>query len=283
MSLANKEQIFSELKKISSAPDEQINLLKATLYLAGLNHIGLSFDRYLHHFENLTKEIKSYHENLIKNNREDDLVSRIEAFNYILFEKKGYCIEHEKDLLDSYDIIRAVDTRSGAPVLFGILFLDIARQLDWNVNAMSLPDHFLIKMVISNEHGILDPGKEFALLQAQDLREYIKQSLGENAELSSEYYEPLPNRYCLIVLLNMIKNIYIKNEDYNSARNIVLCIRAFAPSEFRSLLDLGVLSFKVGLYEEAITALEAYIEHTPNFNDRYDAELLIQDIKDTIS
>ena len=55
-----------------------------------------------------------------------------------------------------------------------------------------------------------------------------------------------------------------------------------APDEYRLLLDAGVLYAKVDKPMAAIRALEGYIEKTPNVQDRYEAGLILDHIREQL-
>ena len=115
-------------------------------------------------------------------------------------------------------------------------------------------------------------------MAASDIRSIVKAALGDSAELSASYFEPVSNRDILINQYNFIKSHQIEISDYEGALQTIEVMRLVAPGEFRLLLDAGVLYSRTGQNEKAIPALETYIERAPDHNDRYDAELLLEHI-----
>ena len=104
--------------------------------------------------------------------------------------------------------------------------------------------------------------------------------MGENAELSADYFEPATNREILVRLQNNIKYRQIDAEDYESAIKTVEVMRKIDPDEFRLFLDAGVLYARLKQTGAAIDALEDYIRLAPHDRDRHEAAILLQELKD---
>jgi regulator of sirC expression with transglutaminase-like and TPR domain len=111
----------------------------------------------------------------------------------------------------------------------------------------------------------------------------VKKVLGPEAELSSAYYEDSSNREILIRLQNNIKNRKIDAEDYAGALVNVQRMLMIDPDEYRLYLDAGVLYAKVEQARAAIDSLMAYIERAPHDGDRREAELLLQELAQSLN
>jgi regulator of sirC expression with transglutaminase-like and TPR domain len=129
---------------------------------------------------------------------------------------------------------------------------------------------------------IFDPFNQFTILGAPDLRSLIKLIAGQEAELSSSFYQAASNRDILIRLQNNIKLRQIEAENYGAALETVEVMRLLAPGEIRLLLDAGVLYARTGRRQEAISALEEYIKNAPTPEDRNDARQLLQNLRDSL-
>jgi regulator of sirC expression with transglutaminase-like and TPR domain len=116
-------------------------------------------------------------------------------------------------------------------------------------------------------------------MNAAELRQLLKSIAGKNAELSHNFYDPVENRDMLVRLENNLKKRLIDTEDYAQAVIVLEAMEALAPEEYRTLFDKGVLYAKLGQNGQAATALERYIEKTPNTRDKQQARMILQQIR----
>jgi len=63
----------------------------------------------------------------------------------------------------------------------------------------------------------------------------------------------------------------------------VQAMRAIDPSEYRLLLDDGVLQAKIGANRAAIKALSDYIDRSPDAREREDARLLLRHLEGQVN
>ncbi len=282
--VANPDSVMNALQVIGTQPDSSIDLAQAALYLAALNQPGLSLDRYEVHIRKLAQEVRERHDALIQAGAKDEAATRLAAMKHIIADKHEYAgdTEHYDDLQNA-SLIRVIDRRRGMPITLAILYIYVGRLLKWDVCGLNIPGHFLCRMDQDGQRLIFDPFSGCRVLQAPDLRQMIKKTLGPQAELSTHYYEPANNRTILVRLQNNIKLRLIEAEDYEGALNAVLAMRAIDPGEYRLLLDAGVLYARTNRLQKAIAVLENYITKAPGDHDRREASVLLAHLRDTLN
>ncbi|MCB1563742.1 MAG: transglutaminase family protein [Alphaproteobacteria bacterium] len=271
------------LKQIGALADDQIDPGPASIALAGMRRPGLSLERYIHHLEMLAHEVSERHRMLLEAGADDDVQTQLAALKYVIYENYGYSADTKgySDLNDA-DLVGVIDRRKGTPLALSILYISAAQAQGWSVSGLDMPGHFLCRLEKDGQRVIFDPFNSCTVLDAAGLRALIKKTLGPEAELSSDYYTPLSNRGILMRLQNNVKFFLIEAEDYEAASEIVETMRIFAPEEYRSLLDLGVLYARTGRIAEAVKALESYLEHVPDLAAQRDVVLLLGELKDSL-
>lgn len=281
--IASETTVMDELRRIGAAPDSAIDLAQAALYLAALEQPGLSLDRYRHHIARLADDVRSRHAALLEAGAEDTAETRLAAMKHILSDQHDYRGDEDTyDDLQNASLIRVIDRQRGLPITLAILYIQVGRVLGWAVDGLNLPGHFVCRIGHGGQRVIFDPFSACAVLQAPQLRELVKKTLGSGAELSADYYEAADNRTILIRLQNNIKLRRIEAEDYEGALRTVDAMRAIAPDEYRLLLDAGVLCARTGRLQDAIIALESYIVRAPGDRDRREAAMLLNQIRDVL-
>lgn len=269
------------LKKIAGQEDAEIDLGLAALALCAPAHAGRSIQRYQHHLEALPDEVAARHKELLEAGAEDDAGTQLAALKHILSDQYDYKGDDGPDeTLQKADMMQVIDNRAGLSIAIGILYIGTARALGWLIEGLNTPGRFLCRIERAGQRLVFDPGSGAKTLEAQDLRWMIKKHLGEQAELSAAHFEGLSNRDILIRLQNTIKYRLIDSEDYDGALQVIEEMRLIAPGEYRLLLDAGVLYARVNKHMAAIRALEGYIEKTPNAQERYEAGLILDHIRE---
>lgn len=273
-----------KLTEFGQHSDDDIPLSETALILSSMAHPGLDLDRYRHHIRKLTDEVKQRHYDLIQAGATDTAQTRIAALKHVISDQFGYVGDKDNyNDIQNADLVRVIDQRRGLPISLSLLTLEVARGQGWQLDGLNFPGHFLLRIEHEGVRLIFDPFSQFGILAAHDLRMLIKQVAGENAELSANYYNAATNRDILIRLQNNIKLRQIEAEDYGAALETVESMRLFAPHEVRLLLDAGVLYAKTGQKTKAIEVLEVYVEDAPSPADRYDAQLLLQNLIESLN
>jgi len=280
----SSEEALQYLRNIGFlTEDSDIDLAEAALALGLIFLPGLHVDRYRQHLRKLAEHVQEEYRSRLRLGEEDNLHMRVQVLRKIIHEAHGYeGDEKNYDDIQNANFIRVIERRKGLPVSLGILYIILARGMDWSCDGLSFPGHFLIRMELDSERIILDPFKLGREMNAADLRQLLKSIIGQKAELSHDYYNPVPNREILVRLENNLKKRLIEGEDYSQAILVADAIGAFSPDEYRIYLDKGVLHAKLGQNQQAVTALETYIAKTPNPKEKQHANLLLQQIKSSL-
>lgn len=280
----NDDPALNALAAMGRLPDDALDPAAAALLFAALDHPGLTLDSYRHHLRQLAADAAATHAQMLADGAADSADTRLSTLRVVLFSDHGYNGDSEDyDNLDNADLIRVIDRRRGLPVALTILYVATARALGWDAYGLAIPGHFLARLDHGPARVIFDPFHGGQAMDAAAIRAQLKSVLGPAAELSADYYNPASHRDILLRLQNNRKIRLIEAEDYEGALAVVRAMRVFAPAEYRLLLDEGVLSARTERNHAAIRALEAYIAAAPDPQDRHDAALLLNEIKQALN
>lgn len=284
MTIANDKDLTDRLRQAGEKPDETLPLVDVALLLSELTHPGISTERYRHHVQKMGEEVGWRYHELIAAGAAETLETRLAALKHILADQYGYQGDEDTyDNIQNADLIDVIERRKGLPITLSILYIAVAHAQGWDVAGLNLPGHFVVRMEMNGQRLIFDPFNRCAVLNAPELRQLLKKTLGPDAELSSTYYDPVSARQVLIRLQNNVKIRLIEGEDYEGALRTVENMRAIDPQEYRLLLDAGVLCARTGRAQAAMEALEEYIKLVPDDCDRYDAQVLLDHIRSTVN
>lgn len=181
--------------------------------------------------------------------------------------------------LDNANLMRVIDRRKGLPVALGILYLHIARRLQWNMVGLSFPGHFLVRLETGGQRAILDPFDHCMVRSVADMRGLIKSTQGEEAELLPEHYEAVPDRAVLLRLQNNIKLRRLQNGALEKAVETLQIMVLFAPGEAMLWRELGLFQARLGNLKHAISALETFMRLGVPDSLKHQTALILQKLK----
>jgi regulator of sirC expression with transglutaminase-like and TPR domain len=269
---------------LASLVDEDIDLGLVALALAASEQPGISMERYVHHLKVLADDVQSVYHGLLEGGGAENVDVQLEALRAVISERHDYIGDsRDYDDLENSSLIRVIERTKGIPITLSILYICAGRAMGWDICGLNIPGHFVCRLEYAGQRLIFDPFNDCKVLEASDLRMLVKRSMGEKAELSSQYFEPASNRDILIRLQNNIKHRQIDDENYEGALVTVQRMQKIAPKEYRLLLDAGVLYAKVEQNRAAIDALERYLQSVPKGNvyrgETREAELLLSELR----
>lgn len=274
------EEALQYVRHVGRQADEDIDLGEAALALALIFMPGVNPDRYRNHIEKLKSHLAEEWHARLRAGSEDVLSARAGVLKKIMHDFHGYKGDEKSyDDIQNMNLIRVIERRQGLPIALGILYIVLGRHMGWQTEGLNFPGHFLVRMEKEGERMILDPFAEGREMDAAALRQLLKAVVGEKAELSHNYYTPVSNRDMLLRLENNLKRRLIDTEEYAQAVVVLEAMEALAPDDYRVLFDKGILYAKLNQPQQAVDALERYIEKTPNAREKGEARAILQQIR----
>lgn len=163
------------------------------------------------------------------------------------------------DDLQNADLIRVIERRQGLPVALSILYLHVARAQGWHAEGLAFPGHFLIRVEIDGGRHVIDPFHDGCVRDASDLRELLRQVLGQSAELKPEHFDPVFDRDVLLRLENNVRLRLAKREEWAGAAQSLDRMLAISPDQPELLFEAGQLNARLDKRRAAILAFERFL------------------------
>ncbi|HKO09307.1 MAG TPA: transglutaminase-like domain-containing protein [Alphaproteobacteria bacterium] len=266
------------LRRVAQLPDEAIELAEAALRLASLDRPQVSLERYRHHLSLLVRDVAEESRRLPR--EADTLEARIAALNHVIYARYSYRGDslHYDDLQNA-NLMRVIDRRRGLPVSLGILYIHVARAQGWHIAGIHFPAHFMVRLEHQGRRAIVDPFNEGVVREVSELREMLKSSHGEGAELTPAHYAPVGNRDVLMRLQNNLKLRLAQADETARALAVVETMLLFAPGEASLWYDAGAFNAKLGNLRAAIAALETFLERAAHDGTKHQAATLLQQLR----
>ena len=256
------------LRQIVALPDEEFDLMTASLYLAKEIYPSIDVDGYLTQIENLSAELeyslkdkKSYK---AKVNAISDLVWRKGYIAYKPFWQ-NYNTHRFRDLwyYEYSSVPLLLDTHKGNCVSFSILYLALAKRAGLPLYGVVIPGHIFVRYYDGkNERNIEPLDNSFC---------YPDKTYQETANLPDQmcaegkyYLNRLSDKEVFgTLLLNMSSMAYDNNETIRALRYMNTALKS-NPRDPEILTCAGITHLKLNNIENSLHYFDKVLEINPN-------------------
>jgi serine protease Do len=127
------------------ATEEPSDLLTGALLIAALDHPDLDVEAYIRRIDAMASEVA-------KQLPEDaDEEQKLKALDHYLFEENGFHGGQEEYYHEANNHLdRVIDDREGMPITLAVLYIELGRRLELNIEGIGLPGHFIVRHRPSN-------------------------------------------------------------------------------------------------------------------------------------
>ena len=266
--------IRAELSRVGATADDEIDLAGTALVLASAAQPRVLLESYRRHLARLVDDVGTY----AKDGAPINL--RAEALSQIIAGRYGYGGDDAvDDLAECANLTRVIDRRSGLPVSLGIIYIHVARALDWPISGIDFPGRFLVRLQEGGRRDILDPFDGGRVMEPEDLRGLLKMLLGNDAELDPRRYRSMGNRDILLRLQNNVKAGFLSQERLDRALETVETTLLFVPDGALLWREAGLLHARLDSVRAAVAALEEYMRRNTGDSARYRTSVLLQELR----
>lgn len=194
-------------REISHA-DDQIDLARAALYIAQEEYPTLDPDEYLNALDVMAADVRA------QLPIESYPLRIIQSINHYLYTELGFTGNSTNyyDPDNSY-FNQVIERRTGIPITLSLLYLEIAKRLDFPMQGVSMPGHFLIRPDLPDMAIFVDAFQQGEVLFAEDCRAKFNEIYGEAIAFRPEFLTPISARQFLLRMLTNLKVIYLQRGD----------------------------------------------------------------------
>jgi regulator of sirC expression with transglutaminase-like and TPR domain len=260
------------LRGIAGRGEAALPLAEAALALAALDRPRVDLARYHHHLASLGREVGEA--------AASGAADPVDALNGIIIGRYGYAGDSlTYDDLQNANLMRVIDRRKGLPVALGILYIHAARAQGWDMAGIAFPGHFMVRLEHGGQRRIVDPFHEGRVREAAELRDLLKSTAGQAAELSPAHYADVSDRAVLLRLQNNVKLRLVQTRQMESALMAIENMMLFAPEEASLWWEAGQINAAIGKLRAAIAALERFLTLADDDAQRHRAAALLQQLR----
>lgn len=268
-----RELFAQEIRK----PDEAIDLALAALYVAQEEYADLDCRAYCRRLDEMALQLQK---RLPQTPYPLKIIKAISAY---LFEAQGF-VGNNQDYYDPRNsfLNQVIDRRTGIPITLSLVYLELARRIDFPMAGVSMPGHFLIRPLADDMAIFVDPFYQGEILFEEDCRDRIHTLYGPTASLRPEHLAPIGPRSFLVRLLTNLKVIYLQHQDMRRTLGVIERLLLLTPEAARERRDRGLIYYRQGDLRRALADLDYYLSSSPDAPDSFEVQQVIRQIHRTL-
>jgi regulator of sirC expression with transglutaminase-like and TPR domain len=245
------------LAMLARDPAAPLDLAELALALARDEHPELDVDAYLSELNGMAHEACAY--------LRGSLEARVHGLCRYLFHEMGF----HGNAQDYYDprnsyFNEVLDRRTGIPITLSAVAMAIGARAGLQVAGVGLPGHFVVKAFAGHQEILFDPYHGGRRLTPEECEQLVFQATGLTFQATTAALQPVPLGMILERMLNNLKAVYLRANDFSRAVRVIERLRQLDPHDPLQRRDLGVGLLQGGSPGRAIDHLAAYLTTQPS-------------------
>jgi len=214
-------------------------------------------------------------------------VQKLRMLNQFFYQELGFC-GNANDYYhpDNSYLHRVIGTRRGIPISLAMVYIEMAHQIGLQVQGISFPGHFLMKLTVHSGEIILDPFNGSSLsreeLEAR-LEPYLPGIDSPDEPPLGNYLQPASAREILVRMLRNLKMVFLERQAWKRLLGVQERLVILLPDDGIERRDRGLAYAHLECPQAALQDIEHYLAQQPHAAD---AELLrarLPDLRDAAS
>ena len=207
----------------------------------------------------------------------------IEKINHQLYKIENFKGNRDDYYNPSNSLLNTVIKRkTGNPITLSILYIQLAKSLNFTLYPVNFPSHFMVKHVLDDDENeiIIDPFNEGRIMDDYSLKELLDHFYPKmNIALTRKLVDKASNPDVIIRMLNNLKTSFFECQDLDNAELVNEMILDVDRNSQLGLRDKGMVYLHKKKYVEALKFFNMYLEKFPESNDVDTILELIRKIK----
>ena len=267
------------LKQLVDGPEDALDLAEAALLIAQHEYPQLDVAVYLRRLDRFAEDVRA---RLSPDPSPEHVIA---TMNYFFYKEQGFT----GNASDYYDprnsfLNDVLDRKVGVPITLSIVYMEVARRVGLDLEGISFPGHFLVKLPTSDGAVVLDPYAGGISLSAEDLEARLNQLYGELGHKVSldEALASAGKKEILLRMLRNLKAIYLHNKELDKALSVVDRMLLIVPDQANELRDRGLIYRQLECAQAALADLRRYLEIEPDAADGEEIHVHIVELQQQV-
>ena len=264
----------AHLSALAAVSDDLLDVGQVALMIAGLDHPLAEPQDYSDHLDQMAGYLRGADDCNVQ--------EKCHLLAGTLIDLYGYDSPDSED--DDWDLMDTIDSRRGCPETLGVLALEIMSRAHWQADVLAFAPRFLIRITdMDGERMILDPGDHWHMVDAPQMRAWLKAQAGLAAELDFAQNQALSNRQILVRLQNSAKYRFLRTGHLDQALHTIQTTLLFAPETHLLWREAGILHARLNHVADAVVALEHFLARCTDAALRARTQQILSDLRQRLA
>lgn len=244
-------------EQIVTLPDLAIPLAEAALLMACEEYPQLTLQPYLDFLDGAASRVRE------RLHAQPDPKETIDGLNQVLFGEYGFSGNPE----DYYDprnsfLNDVIERRRGIPITLSALYMAVASRLEFRIEGIGLPGHFVVRHRSAEGEIFLDPFNGGERLNREDVRALARSHLGDEGgdENVDRWLRRSTHRQILSRMLNNLRMIYLRAREIDKALSMMDLMVITDPQAVDLYRQRGLLRAEMRQFRGAAADLRHYLD-----------------------
>ena len=257
----------AELFSMAELPDEGVSLIDALLLSVRYANSACPIVEVKQTLDVLAERVRPRIE------AANSVREKLDVLTCFLFDECGFQGNSDEyyDPLNSY-VNKVLERKRGLPITLSVVYIEVARRVGLELEAISFPFHFLISPT-NVEDLFLDPFHRGQQLSKIDCKRMLERFSDGTVPFRPCYLEPATPREVVLRVMRNLKIAHLRARENFDAISCIDVMLAWNPAQPREVRDRGLLYAQMKVWGLAIRDFEAYLEECPAARDRLRIEL----------
>ena len=270
------EHFRREFARLVARPEEDLDLARAALLVAGEEFPGLDPSKYLEMLDGFASTLRDRAPSRLP------AAERARELGRLLIDELGF----RGNSADYYSpdnsyFNRVLETRTGIPITLSLLFIEVGRRAGIRLHGVGMPGHFLVGL--QGADVFFDPFNGSDSLSVDDCRRLAEALFGSRLTWDDRYLTPCTKYEFLFRILNNLKVVYERSGQAEKALAVSQRMLMVQPDATGLHKDVAAMQQHLHQYRAAIDSLESYLRDGPNTPDAAEVRAWIDSLKATLS
>ncbi|HET6373166.1 MAG TPA: transglutaminase-like domain-containing protein, partial [Candidatus Polarisedimenticolia bacterium] len=183
----------SSFLELAARPDDEIDLAVAALLIAKEEYPEMVVAEYVSRLGGLADQLRPRLSGL-----QGNPFAMIDALNGYLFREVGFRGNQEEyfDARNSF-LNDVLDRKRGIPITLSLVYMEVARRLEFPLEGVGFPGHFLVRHRDAGREILIDPFHAGEILLPDDCRRRLKAAHGADVPLTASFFHAVTRKQIL--------------------------------------------------------------------------------------
>ncbi|HUU85001.1 MAG TPA: transglutaminase-like domain-containing protein [Phycisphaerae bacterium] len=247
--------------ELVSRPEADVRLATAALLFARDEYDQVDPEFYLGQLDDLARRVAAH--------PASSPAGRVESLRHVLVEQEDFRGDEQSyHSADSSYLNCVIDKRRGLPIALAVIWIDVARTLDWPIHGVGLPGHFILSYDSPDDRILIDPFHNGVVVNPEDCRQIVRAMFGRAVPFEREQLRPVSTFAILERMLGNLYTLYVQQRDWLRAARVLTRTIALRPGSFAFRAELGRTLIEAGELAAAEVALAEAMSLTLGTEER---------------